>query len=117
MQALYEKQGRSSQFRTRKERDDWIRKEVKELEGTIIVKEASHAELDAQTQELSSQLMDISQVCLPSFCGVVTNCNQTWGEALALSNSFMMAEANRVYSVKGTQNEALIAALISIRSF
>jgi hypothetical protein len=72
LQGLYEKQGRSSHFGTKKERDDWIGKEVKELERTIVMKQSSHTQLEAQTQELSSQLMDLSQVCL-SQCNCLTS--------------------------------------------
>ena len=68
MQALYQKQGRSSQFKSMQERDQWIKKEIEQLETTAAVKASSHDELEAQTQQLSSQLMDLSQVthtCLP----------------------------------------------------
>ncbi len=62
VQALYQKQGRSSQFNSRQERDEWINKEVTQLETAAAVKGSSHDELEAQTQQLSSQLMDLSQV-------------------------------------------------------
>ena len=34
-QALYAKQGRSSQFRNREERDAWLRKEIQEIDQTV----------------------------------------------------------------------------------
>jgi structural maintenance of chromosome 3 (chondroitin sulfate proteoglycan 6) len=32
---LYSKQGRGAQFKTKKERDDWIKKEVKQIASQI----------------------------------------------------------------------------------
>lgn len=61
-QALYQKQGRSSQFASKQERDDWIREEVRTLERAAAVKRSSADELRGQVQQLSSQLMDLSQV-------------------------------------------------------
>ena len=61
-QALYQKQGRSSQFSSRQERDAWIGDEVKTLERAAAVKRSSAADLRSQVQQLSSQLMDLSQV-------------------------------------------------------
>ena len=62
VQALYQKQGRSSQFKSRQERDQWINNEVAQLETTAAAKASTHNELEAQMQQLSSQLMDLSQV-------------------------------------------------------
>ena len=62
VQALYQKQGRSSQFSSRQERDAWIGDEVKTLERAAAVKRSSAADLRTQVQQLSSQLMDLSQV-------------------------------------------------------
>lgn len=61
-QALYQKQGRSSQFGSRQERDAWISEEVRTLERAAAVKRSSAAELRSQVQQLSSQLMELSQV-------------------------------------------------------
>ena len=61
-QALYQKQGRSSQFSSRQERDAWLGDEVKTLERAAAVKRSSAADLRSQVQQLSSQLMDLSQV-------------------------------------------------------
>ena len=61
-QALYQKQGRSSQFGSRQERDAWIGEEVRTLERAAAVKRSSAADLRSQVQQLSQQLMDLSQV-------------------------------------------------------
>ena len=38
-QALYAKQGRSSQFSNRRERDAWLGKEVQEIDRTMITQQ------------------------------------------------------------------------------
>ena len=38
-QALYAKQGRSSQFRSRKERDAWLGKEIQEIDRTVMTQQ------------------------------------------------------------------------------
>ncbi|CAG8488799.1 14077_t:CDS:10, partial [Racocetra persica] len=53
-QALYSKQGRSSQFRSKAERDKWLRKEIKEIDDTMIAQKQ-------QADELESQIRDISE--------------------------------------------------------
>ncbi|CAG8667446.1 1037_t:CDS:10 [Gigaspora margarita] len=53
-QTLYSKQGRSSQFRSKTERDKWLRKEIKEIDNTMIAQKQ-------QTDELEGQIHDISE--------------------------------------------------------
>ena len=60
-QALFTKQGRAA-FRTEKERDDWLNKEIAQLEMTVARKQQSLAALSAETQQLNSELMELSQV-------------------------------------------------------
>lgn len=60
LQALYQKQGRSTQFKSQDERDAWIMKEVGQLEATIATKEGVAAELRQKIQEQESTLMELS---------------------------------------------------------
>ena len=60
LQALYQKQGRSTQFKNQDERDAWIMKEVGQLEATIATKERVAAELRLKIQEQESALMELS---------------------------------------------------------
>ncbi|KAF0478114.1 structural maintenance of chromosome protein 3 [Gigaspora margarita] len=53
-QTLYSRQGRSSQFRSKTERDKWLRKEIKEIDNTMIAQKQ-------QTDELEVQIHDISE--------------------------------------------------------
>ena len=63
LQALYQKQGRSRQFGSKQERDAHIGDEIKQLERAAAVKRSSAEDLRSQVQQLTSQLMDLSQVC------------------------------------------------------
>lgn len=75
-QVLYAKQGRSSQFGSRQERDAFIQGEVKQLETAAAVSRSSHAELQAQIGQLSGLLMDLSQVpCLACFWCLLRHCS------------------------------------------
>lgn len=62
VQALYQKQGRSSQFKSRQDRDEWIKKEVEQLEKTETLKNTTCRELEEQIKNLSEELMNLSQV-------------------------------------------------------
>ena len=62
MQALYQKQGRSRQFGSKQERDAHIGDEIKQLERAAAVKRSSADDLCSHVQQLTSQLMDLSQV-------------------------------------------------------
>ena len=62
-QALYQKQGRSRQFSSKEDRDAHIGDEIKQLERAAAVKRSSADELRSHVQQLTSQLMDLSQVC------------------------------------------------------
>ncbi|KAK9807008.1 hypothetical protein WJX72_010649 [[Myrmecia] bisecta] len=61
LQALYQKQGRSSQFGSAAERDAWIAKEVKQAEETLAKKEASLKTLQEQASLANAQIMELSQ--------------------------------------------------------
>ena len=58
---LYQKQGRDAQFSSAAERDEWLRGEASTLEQALAVKRCSHTELEAQVQQASAELMDLSQ--------------------------------------------------------
>ncbi|KAK9866710.1 hypothetical protein WJX84_008069 [Apatococcus fuscideae] len=61
LQALFTKQGRTTQFKTEQERDEFVRKEIVQLEATIARKQQSLTALTEETQQLNSQLMELSQ--------------------------------------------------------
>lgn len=70
IQALFTKQGRTSHFKTEKERDDWLNKEIAQLEMTVTRKQQSLAALSKDTQQLNSELMELSQAIIaPSHPG------------------------------------------------
>lgn len=50
-QTLYSKQGRSGQFQSKAQRDEWIRKEMNDIQQAIIghTAQSTQAELDLQT--------------------------------------------------------------------
>lgn len=62
---LYQKQGRNAQFGSAAERDEWLRSEAATLEQALAVKRRSHAELEAQVQQASAELIDLSQARAP----------------------------------------------------
>lgn len=64
-QVLYQKQGRNAQFDSPEERDEWLRSEMATLDTALGVKRKSHAELEAQVQAASAELMDLSQARPP----------------------------------------------------
>ena len=45
-QALYAKQGRSSQFRDRGERDAWLGKEIQEIDRTVMTQQQQVGKLN-----------------------------------------------------------------------
>ena len=65
-QRLYAKQGRNTQFRSKKERDDWLKKEVKDVSAIITKRKAVRSELDKDVydmiQELQQTEADITEL-------------------------------------------------------
>lgn len=55
-QRLYAKQGRNAQFRSKKERDDWLKKEVKEITVTITKRKPVRTELEKEIQDTTKNL-------------------------------------------------------------
>ncbi|EMC93720.1 hypothetical protein BAUCODRAFT_205363 [Baudoinia panamericana UAMH 10762] len=63
---LYGKQGRQSQFRSKRERDDWLRTEIKAINMTLATRKAvamqineDIAELEGQIQQLEASIAEI----------------------------------------------------------
>lgn len=62
LQAIYEKQGRSAQYASEAERNDFIGREVKALQKSLKPKEKSLAQLQQQAGEASAKLTQLQQV-------------------------------------------------------
>ena len=65
-QRLYAKQGRNTQFRSKKERDDWLKKEIKEISSTMTKRKSVRTDLEKDvhetTQELAQTEADIAKL-------------------------------------------------------
>ncbi|KAK9456302.1 RecF/RecN/SMC [Dipodascopsis uninucleata] len=57
-QRLYSKQGRNAQFSSKAERDRWLKKEIADIRATIRQREEIKADLEAQINDMSTQLDD-----------------------------------------------------------
>ena len=57
-QRLYAKQGRNAQFRSKRERDEWLRKEVKEISSTVSKRQAIRGDLAKEVQDLDQELAE-----------------------------------------------------------
>jgi len=55
-QRLYAKQGRNTQFRSKKERDDWLEKEIKEITSTVTKRKSVRADLVKDVRETTREL-------------------------------------------------------------
>ncbi|KAL7270355.1 Structural maintenance of chromosomes protein 3 [Rhizina undulata] len=55
-QRLYAKQGRNTQFRSKKERDDWLKREIAECEETLKKRGGIRESLEAEITELAEQI-------------------------------------------------------------
>ncbi|KAJ3265439.1 Structural maintenance of chromosomes protein 3 [Chytriomyces hyalinus] len=60
-QALLDKQGRSKQYRNQKERDAYLKKEIKSLNETLQTSNTQITSLNQDTYALNSRLMDVRQ--------------------------------------------------------
>lgn len=67
MQALYQKQGRETQFTSAAERDTYLNKELAQLQASAKGMAAVREQVEQQTADLNSQAMDLSQV-IPLAC-------------------------------------------------
>eukprot|EP00029_Vermamoeba_vermiformis_P008043 TRINITY_DN3656_c0_g1_i1.p1 TRINITY_DN3656_c0_g1~~TRINITY_DN3656_c0_g1_i1.p1 ORF type:complete len:1231 (-),score=557.87 TRINITY_DN3656_c0_g1_i1:31-3723(-) len=56
VQELYAKQGRNAQFSSKKARDDWIKKEVKELEAAVNTKKKQLEAVQKELEEIDERL-------------------------------------------------------------
>ncbi|CAB5184505.1 uncharacterized protein OCT59_029661 [Rhizophagus irregularis] len=59
-QALYAKQGRSSQFRDRGERDAWLGKEIQEIDRTVMAQQQQANDLESQINNLTQSIERVS---------------------------------------------------------
>ncbi|KAI9678955.1 MAG: Structural maintenance of chromosomes protein 3 [Trizodia sp. TS-e1964] len=55
-QRLYAKQGRNSQFKSKKQRDDWLRREVDEVNVALAKRKAIFMEVSEEIQELQANI-------------------------------------------------------------
>ncbi|KAK9333257.1 RecF/RecN/SMC [Lipomyces starkeyi] len=55
-QRLYAKQGRNAQFRSKADRDKWLKKEISDIQGTILQREDIRKDLESQLQQMASPL-------------------------------------------------------------
>ncbi|KAK9485015.1 RecF/RecN/SMC [Lipomyces starkeyi] len=55
-QRLYAKQGRNAQFSSKADRDKWLKKEISDIQGTILQREDIRKDLESQLQQIASPL-------------------------------------------------------------
>ncbi|KAK9361460.1 RecF/RecN/SMC [Lipomyces starkeyi] len=55
-QRLYAKQGRNAQFSSKADRDKWLKKEISDIQGTILQREDIRKDLESQLQQMASPL-------------------------------------------------------------
>ncbi|KAG0223701.1 Structural maintenance of chromosomes protein 3 [Actinomortierella wolfii] len=58
LQSLYSKQSRSSQFATKAQRDAWIQKEIREIEGSHVTQTSRNALIEQELAALNGKLVD-----------------------------------------------------------
>ncbi|KAI5814441.1 RecF/RecN/SMC [Pyronema omphalodes] len=58
-QRLYAKQGRNTQFRSKKERDQWLQKEIKECQETLAKRQLNKANLEKEISETQKQVSKV----------------------------------------------------------
>ncbi|ORX91367.1 structural maintenance of chromosome protein 3 [Basidiobolus meristosporus CBS 931.73] len=63
LQALYAKQGRSTQFTSKAQRDRWLRKEIGEIQNTLSVQTSQTTELESEIQSLNDRKVFIENEC------------------------------------------------------
>ncbi|KAI5361856.1 Putative structural maintenance of chromosomes protein [Septoria linicola] len=59
IQSLYAKQGRQKQFRTKKERDDWLKKEIADVNASLATRKAISIETQEEIAQLESQVSQL----------------------------------------------------------
>ncbi|KAL1296696.1 hypothetical protein AAFC00_000172 [Neodothiora populina] len=60
-QRLYAKQGRATQYRTKRERDDWLRKEIEEVNMASATRKAVSMQANEDVAELETEITNIEQ--------------------------------------------------------
>jgi structural maintenance of chromosome 3 (chondroitin sulfate proteoglycan 6) len=58
---LYSKQGRQNQFKTKKDRDAWLRKEVSEIHNILAARKAVSMQVTEEIAELESQIAQLEE--------------------------------------------------------
>ncbi|KAL1917349.1 uncharacterized protein VTP21DRAFT_5005 [Calcarisporiella thermophila] len=65
-QALYAKQGRSVQFSSQRERDDWLNLEIQEIQNNIEAQNKQLADLNQEKEAITQKLSEIRESILQS---------------------------------------------------
>ena len=60
-QTLYSKQGRSGQFQTKAQRDEWIHKEMNEIQQSFEVQTTQGTQAESDLQALRSRLVQVTK--------------------------------------------------------
>ncbi|KAI9731248.1 MAG: Structural maintenance of chromosomes protein 3 [Claussenomyces sp. TS43310] len=55
-QRLYSKQGRNAQFKSKSERDKWLRKEIEELKNTLATQNGNRVDADEEVEAVQSDI-------------------------------------------------------------
>ncbi|KAK9240780.1 RecF/RecN/SMC [Lipomyces kononenkoae] len=55
-QRLYAKQGRNAEFRSKADRDKWLKNEISDIQSTILQREKIRQELESQLEDMAGQL-------------------------------------------------------------
>jgi structural maintenance of chromosome 3 (chondroitin sulfate proteoglycan 6) len=58
-QRLYSKQGRNAQYKTKAERDKWLRKEIDELNDTLATQKANRLDADEEVKAVQSEIQGL----------------------------------------------------------
>lgn len=58
-QRLYAKQGRNAQFKSKAERDKWLRKEIAELNNTLATQKANRMDADEEVKSVQSDIQGL----------------------------------------------------------
>ncbi|KAK9764937.1 Structural maintenance of chromosomes protein 3 [Basidiobolus ranarum] len=63
LQSLYAKQGRSTQFSSKAQRDRWLKKEISDIQSTFSVQTAQMSDLESEIQSLIERKASIENEC------------------------------------------------------
>ena len=77
VQAIYEKQGRSAQYASEAERDEWVNKELKTLQRALKTKQGNLTELQGQATAATAALTRFQEVGGHNLCKRI-RARSTW---------------------------------------